>query len=177
MNKPLDELYLVWLYSQFGNPNSRNRRTRFMKLARQLYCTEFVWFIPNDDSRLEDGRQLRIEFLHEAEIPEVDPDWMELGCSFLELMIGLARRLAFQTDGQQDDWFWTLLENIGLHEYNDANDWPPEEVTEVTDRVIWRRYGYDGHGGFFPLEKAERDQTKVELWYQLSAYVIENVQF
>jgi hypothetical protein len=174
MNEPLDELYLVWLYSQFGNPTARNLKGRYLNLARKLYTTEFVWFVPNDDSRLEDGKALRVEFLQDAEIPEVDPDWMDLGCSFLELMVGLSRRLGFQTDSHPSRWFWKLLENIGLNQYDDANPFSDEDVEEVTECVIWRTYRRDGHGGFFPLKKPKQDQRKIELWYQLSAYIIEN---
>lgn len=177
MSAPLDDLYLVWLYSQFGNVTTKSTRRSYWNLSRKLYTTEFVWFIPNDDARVEDGRDLRFEFIEDAEIPftnEVDA-WVHLGCSYLELLIALSRRLAFETDGKAEDWFWHVIENIGLHEYNDAykEDFSGF-VDEVTERITWRTYNADGHGGLFPLRRAETDQKKVELWYQMSAYVLEN---
>ena len=174
MNEPLDELYLVWLHSQFGNPTSRNLNRRYLTLARKLYRTEFVWFVPNDDSRLHDGQQLRREFLVDAGIPNYDQEWMDLGCSFLELMVALARRLSFQIDSNQSKCFFMLLENLGLHEFTDAHPFALEEVEEITDRVIYRTYSYSGHGGFFPLKNAREDQRKVEIWYQMAAFIIEN---
>jgi len=174
MSQPLDELYLVWLYSNIGNPDLKSPRRTFWKLARELFTTEFVWFVPNDDSRADDGRELRLEFMLDCEIPEVDPDWMGMGCSYLEMLIGLSRRLAFETDSNPKDWFWHLMQNLGLHEYNDATKFSPKDIEEVTERLTFRTYDADGQGGLFPLRNPDRDQTKVELWYQLGAYVIEH---
>jgi len=39
--------------------------------------------------------------------------------------------------------------------------------------LIWRDYHADGRGGFFPLTNPDTDQTKVEIWYQMNAYVTE----
>jgi len=170
----LDELYLVWLVSQFSNPTSRNLDRRYLDLSRKLYRTEFVWFVPNDDSRLNDGRDLRREFMLDAGIINYDQEWMDLGCSFLELMVALSRRLSFQIDGKPNRCFLLLLENIGLADFTDAHPFDEDEIEEITDRVIYRTYSYDGSGGFFPLKNAREDQRKVELWYQMSAYIIEN---
>jgi hypothetical protein len=82
--------------------------------------------------------------------------------------------LAFETDGKPEDWFWHLIENMDLHEYNDTKKGVDEAVDEVTHRITWRNYDRDGHGGLFPLRRAEKDQRKLEIWYQLCAYVIEN---
>ena len=46
-----------------------------------------------------------------------------------------------------------------------------QEVDDVLETVIWRNYQANGHGGLFPLKNAKRDQTKVEIWYQLAAYL------
>lgn len=175
MREPLDELYLRWLYSQVGNVKLKNPARTHWSLLRQLYKKEVIWLVPNDDNRLEDGRNLRDEFLDEERLFDVDPDWMELGCSFLEMMIGLARRLNFEEDSvSAPDWFWILADNLDLRGFNDKFGCPIVAVNEVLDDVIWRTYRTDGYGGLFPLKHAEEDQRDVELWYQLSAYLIEN---
>jgi hypothetical protein len=46
-------------------------------------------------------------------------------------------------------------------------------VEDILDTCIWRTYQPDGQGGFFPLAWPEEDQTKVELWYQIAAYIDE----
>lgn len=145
-------------------------------MLRQLYTTEFVWLVPNDDNRAGDGTELRYEFMDDHQIVEVDPDWLNEPCSFLEMMIGLARRMAFQVDGHQRDWFWHLMGNLDLQRCSDAyfNDTLAGVVSETVDRVIWRNYYFNGHGGLFPLDHPDRDQRKVEIWFQMQAYLIEN---
>lgn len=174
MKKPLDELYLTWLYAQIGNVKLKNRSRTYWTLARQLYTKEFVWFIPNDDNRAEDGRDLRCEFLDQEQIEDVDEGWMELGCSVLEMLIGLSRRLSFEDDREPRVWFWCLIDNIGLLEQTDNSRTPAEHVDEILNKVIWRTYKPSGRGGLFPLRRAERDQREVEIWYQLSAYLLES---
>jgi hypothetical protein len=172
VNAPLDELYLEWLYSQVASVRFKNPQRTHWSLLRQLYSNEFVWFVPNDDNRAEDGRDLRHEFLEEKGISEVDPQWMGLGCSMLEMMIGLARRLSFEAEGEPRAWFWRLVRNLGLIDTNDTNT-NTKEVNEIIKRVVDRTYQHNGHGGLFPLRFAVRDQRKVEIWYQLSAYLEE----
>lgn len=174
MDEPVDELYLKWLYDQIGSVKVKNLRRSYWNLARQLYTKEFVWLIPNDDNRVEDGRDLRQEFIEQHDI-DVDPNWMELGCSFLEMAIGLSRRLSFEAEGEPRDWFWKLMGNLHLDGCNDGmRTYPHEAVEAILDRVIWRTYKHTGEGGLFPLRHAQCNQQDVELWYQLSAYLLED---
>ncbi len=176
MDEPLDELYLHWLYKKIGSVRLKNPARTYWSLARKLYTKEFVWLIPNDDNRAEDGRELRYEFMHDEEISYVDDAWMDLGCSMLEMLIALSRRLAFQTEGDPRSWFWHLLDNLGLEHYTDAYFGVMDyegELDEKLDSVIWRTYEPDGGGGLFPLRHPHEDQRDVELWFQLSAYLLE----
>jgi hypothetical protein len=171
---PLDELYLIWLYRQVADPETADPSLSYWKLLRQLYTTEFVWLIHNDENRVEDGKDLRVEFIHEEGLGGVDPEWIDLGCSVLELMVGLSRKLAFQADDSEPHfWFWRMMENIGLRRYTDSHPPRKTHVDDVLHRVIYRKYHSDGSGGFFPLKYPEKDQRNVELWYQMSAYIIE----
>lgn len=176
MDKPLDELYLVWLYSQVASPNLKDNRRTFWGLCRALFTTEFLWFVPNDDARVEDGRELRFEFLMDAEILEVDAAWIDQGVSYLEMLVALSRRGAFQDDRSAADWFWLMIRNAGLYECNDSYDasFINPIVEEVTNQITYRTYHMDGRGGLFPLKRPAEDQTDVELWYQMCAYIIEN---
>lgn len=176
MNKPLDELYLEWLYSQVGSVKRRSSEKSYWFLLRQLHSKEFVWIVPNDDNRVEDGRDLRYEFIDACEIEAVDDAWMELGCSTLEMMIGLSRRLSFEDDRKPSSWFWRLIENLDLEEWTDHNAIPERKdaVNDILDEMVWRTYESDGRGGLFPLEHPSEDQREVEIWYQLSAYLLEN---
>jgi len=172
---PLDEQYLQWLYGQVAVVEEEDQSLTFWRLFRQLYTTEFVWLVPNDDNRLEDGKAIRLEFLEDAGIDyrDVDPDWIDIGCSVLELMLGLARRLAWEADGEPPYWFWKLMENVGLRGCDDASRYSHDAVEDVLYTIIFRQYNRHGLGGFFPLQGPCDDQRNIELWSQLSAYVLE----
>lgn len=169
----LDDRYLTWLYGQVAEVKTRKSSKTYWDLLRQLYCTEFAWFVPNDDNRAEDGRELRFEWasVEDVELPD---HWLRLGCSFLEMLIGLARRLEFQTDESCEHWFWQLINNMGLLGCHDRSNFGEQDVEERTSSVIWRTYDYDGNGGLFPLRSASRDQRQVEIWYQFCEYLLQD---
>lgn len=172
MSANLDELYFEWLYGQISSVKLKNPSRTYWNLFRILFKKEFIWWVPNDDNRVEDGKDLRYEFLEDAK-ESATVDWLDLGCSMLELFIGLSRRLAFETNAEPAEWFWELLENLDLRQYNDRVIVPCDEVEAALDKVIWRTYKRNGSGGLFPLKRARQDQREVELWYQLGEYILE----
>jgi hypothetical protein len=103
-----------------------------------------------------------------------DDDWLDLGCSFLEMLVALSRRLSFEAEGEPRDWFWHLMDTIELRECNDRSQWTDEEVEAICNKVIFRNYDANGAGGLFPLQNPCHDQREVELWYQMSAYLLEH---
>jgi hypothetical protein len=171
---PLDELYFTWLYSKVASVETTNPSRTYWVLMKKLFTKEFVWFVPNDDNRAEDGRGLRQEFLDEEGIVSVDADWHRLGCSMLELLIALSRRLEFEAGWTAKHWFWVLMENTSLDLYTDREKGKEHYVDEILQVIIWRTYMPSGHGGLFPLEHPNQDQRRVELWYQMCAWLIEN---
>ena len=175
MNGTLDDQYLEWLYGLIGAVSNRNPARSYWEMSKQLYSKEFIWFIPNDDNRVEDGIDLRYEFMDEKGLENVDPEWLGLGCSMLEMLIALSRRAAWDSYGEPGEWYWKLLENMEILKYTDAvyNRYVQGEIDHVMDRIIQRTYNESGSGGIFPLRNAEHDQRKVELRYQLAAYLME----
>lgn len=175
MSRPLDDLYFEWLYSQTCVVRNRNPRTSYWNLNRLLFSTEFVWIVDHDRNRMDDGLELRDEFLIETGF-DLEPDWRELGCSVLEMLIALARRAAFQTGRDQVYWFGEFLHNLGLEGFNDSR-WTKgveETSSEVIENFVYRNYESHGAGGVFPLRHPHIDQTKLELWYQMAEYICEN---
>ena len=175
-----DEDYFVWLYSQVGVVRLKNPARTHWALLRQLYQIEFIWLVPNDDNRVDDAYDLRVEFLENYDGAEsIDLEWQHLGCSVLEVLVALSRRLSFFTDIDPHEWFWEMLENIdiGMAHTNDQhyNQEIRRDVNDIIERVIWRNYEPDGKGGLFPLEAPAQDQRRVELWYQMSAYLAPDV--
>ncbi len=176
MSAHLDERYFDWLYSQVCSVETQRPSKSYRNLLDILYTKEFVWLVPNDDNRVEDGKDLRYEFF-ESEgitIKTRDTHWLSLGCSMLEMLVALSRRISFEAGDEPRVWFWHMLTNIELDHLNDRKRISNEDVEGVLDRVIWRTYNYNGGGGLFPLRYPEEDQRKVELWYQISSYIFEH---
>lgn len=174
---PLEEAYFEWLYGQVASVRNRNPERSFWKLFQKLHRTEFTWYVPNDDNRVEDGKELRLIFLNSTRYRLDDPHglFLDLGCSVLEMLIALAKHIAFETDRPVSEWFWRLLRNLEIDAYSDLTYEISieEEVEEVLDRLVNRTYSRDGRGGLFPLSRPRGDQRTIELWYQMSSYLLE----
>jgi hypothetical protein len=175
-NEPISHVYFEWLYSHIASLQARNPSRTVWALAQQLYTKEFIWLVPNDDNRISDGKDLRYKFLEEEglALADVDPYWLDEGCSMLEMLIALSQRLSFEADEVPAKWFWEMMDNLDLSHYSDSvyNEEMADLVDETLDRVIWRTYSPNGDGGLFPLRRARKDQRKVELWYQLNEYLL-----
>lgn len=174
--EPLEETYFKWLAAQVVNVRLRSPRLSYWNILRQLFVTEFIWTVRNDDNRAEDGKELRLRFLEEHSNEETRNGWLTQECSFLEMLIALSGRLAFQTDGVSPaKWFWHLMNNVDLHVTDEAyDDLSYAAFAEaVLANVNNRTYYHNGRGGLFPLNTSQIDQTRVELWDQMNYYLIE----
>lgn len=171
--EPLEDRYFEWLVVQIvANIRLRNPSMTYWEVLKQLHRTEFFWIIRNDDNRVADGKELRSEFLNGESIN----GWDSQGCSFLEMLIALSRRLAFQTEGVSvAEWFWHLLGNVGLHisdsEYQDQRMY--NFIDQVLQNINNRTYDRNGRGGLFPLHDLDIDQRKIEIWTQMNYYLLE----
>lgn len=143
-----------------------------------MHNTEFVWFIPNDGNRTGDGHHLRVDFFrYEKNDTMYKEGLLDIEfVSFLEVVVGLSRRLAWGMGDQGNEpfWAWRLIKNIGLNKMSDPlTEHRRDIINEVLYNVIWRNYDRNGLGGFFPLENTIKDQTKIEIWYQMQEYLLE----
>ena len=175
MSEPVDEAYFTWLYSQVASVRDRVKARTYWNLLRVLHSKEFVWLEANDDNRFEEGLDLRREFLSDGYHQPTEA-WLSMDCSVLEMLIAFSVKIANLTEGEPRFWFWHMIQNLGLEHRTDAYSSTPrtvEDIEEVIDRVIWRTYDANGHGGLFPLIHPHQDQRKVELWYQVNAYLLE----
>lgn len=172
MTGTADDRYLEWLYGLVGSVRNKNPASSRWHLLREMYRKPFLWFVANDDNRIADALEVRLEF---AASHRVEDDWLDLPCSFLEMLIALSRRMEFETTQPALEWFWHLLENIELHDYTDDvhHSRAIHEINQALDCVIFRNYHPNGRGGLFPLSRAHEDQRRIELWYQMSAYLLE----
>lgn len=170
----LDERYLNWLYGQVADVKKRHGR-EFQCLVHQLHQTIFVAFVPHDENRIADAKDLRYEYLSEHEDEQGAREWTRAPCTMFELLIVLSRLLAFEMDDEVAPWFWHLIEVLDLEQFDDEeyDDHAHEVIEAALMRVIWRTYSADGRGGLFPLRDPVKNQKEVELWYQLNAYLLE----
>lgn len=176
-NGTLDERYLTWIHRQLEPTTQRNPARSHWRLIQQLYQTEFTWFIPNDDNRLYDGLDIRQEFVDAKENGNVPGGWLSEPCSFLEMLVGVSRRMAYESELEVDYWFWRLMENMNLRIYVDEyyDDEVRSLVDDIVAGVINRTFRADGSEGIFPLRQPHKDQREVEIWYQMSQYLMENI--
>ena len=168
MTQHLEQDYFLWLTSQIAVP--ANNRNRYDDLFQRMYDTEFVWIVGNDENRLQDGADLRTEFLNGSRPAIKHP------VSLLEVLIALSRRVAFSSlsERRPEVWTWRLIKNLGLNKASDPLvGQKAENVEAILEALVWRNYRPDGKGGFFPLKHPREDQTKLEIWDQMNAYVIE----
>lgn len=178
--------YYNWLGSIVG---TSWRGRKYDAMLSTLSRMEFYFYIPNDDNRAADGVELRMIFADEMrydphEANRVVNDILAGPCSVLEMMVAFARRI--ESDVMYDElrgdrtrlWFWTMCENLGLTDFYDGG-LPYEfdsKIREIVSRMMDRRYSPSGEGGMFPLKHAKRDQTRVELWFQMQDYMEENYE-
>lgn len=172
ITEPFENLYFNWLCAKVIYNMNPTPSLTYWTLLRTLQNTEFVWILAGDDNRAEDGLELRVEFIFEAETPD-DPEWRRFPpCSVLEMLIAFSRRAEFMTGQKAKDWFWEFIDNLGLIECTDGSGVTPDEIGEILDRFIWRTYESNGYGGLFPLDSRNGDdEREVEIWYQFCHYL------
>jgi hypothetical protein len=172
MGEPIESTYFNWLCAKVMKTENSTPSLTYWTLLRKLHGTEFIWLIPGDENRADDGLDLRHEFLSESRLTSGQA-WLRQGCSVLEMLIAFSRKAVFQAERSIEYWFWLFIENLGLSEFNDASDPNVEAIEDIVERFIWRTYKFDGTGGMCPLQNPSSDQTEVEIWYQFSEYLLE----
>ena len=147
----------------------------YRKLLTFLHDVEFTYFIPHDENRAEEGIALRYRYCLHKDCVELE--WCLDGpCSVLEMMIALALRCQenlmddFELGDRTGQWFWNMINNMGLGGMNDMNynEWL---VNDVVSRFLDRDYEPDGRGGLFRVRNWDRDMRTAEIWHQLLAYI------
>lgn len=172
--EPFEEMYFEWLCAKTlsQDPHVRN----YYGLLEVLYRTEYVWIVPLDENRAEDGLELRDYFLTESR-QEKDKTWYESPCSVLEVLLAFANRASFQTDLPVRDWFWKFLTYLGLSDYRRVSDGDIPEILSILNRWMNGEIEYNGRGGILPLTNPKRDQSKIEMWWQFCDYVVDQGMF
>lgn len=174
----IEELYFNWLSKKLGPIRDKNPHHSHHILMEQMHSKEFVWKIPNDSNRAEDGIALRDDFADTTKWGDTRVI-RDLPCSFLEMIIALGERASFMDIRKRspDWWTWKMLNNAGLKKYTDDvyldSDFAEQEVNSRLDSIIFRTYDRNGDQSLFPMNSVPRNFRNLELWYQLSHYITE----
>lgn len=160
--------YFKWLVLQIGDTTVDD----IEPVCTLMHQKEFVWFVANDDNRIQDALDLRLEYLYEENLPVPSDALRLVHVSVLEVLVALSRRMEFFVNGHSNHWAWVLMEHLGLDKYRGRiTPRRRENVDQILEKLVWRQYEADGSGGFFPLAWPNEDQRKIEIWYQLQNWI------
>ena len=164
--------YFEWMYNIVCGDRFPNG-VSYRRLLMHLHDTEFIYSIPRDANRAEDGVNLRYRFAYETGYPEA---YLEGPCSVLEMVIALAIRIeeTIMDDpvvgNRTGQWVWGMLNNLGLGFMDDAR-YDGNYVEDVLLRLLHRHYSPNGSGGLFTIKHCRDDLRDVEIWYQACWYL------
>ena len=171
----LIDRYFDWMYQLVVD----DRYTKsYRRLFSRLYDTEFIYTIPMDGNRAEDGINLRYRFGYEQNYSDsmIASLLDDRPCSVLEMMTALAIRCEEHLMDNPDigdrtkKWFWDMLSSLGLDHMDDAR-YSRHHVDQVLDRFLERDYARNGKGGLFTVNNG-RDMRATEIWYQMNYYLM-----
>lgn len=182
--------YLYYLMSRVGLEADGD--SGYSRLCETLQETEFLPQTDMDENRSEECRDLRTDFSYDSRgvddletvscMDILDGEYGENG-TMMELLVVLAEKMAFEMSDSQFEanprkWFLEMLENCGLNRNLLNSDFEregnEEAIHNAMDTVIFRKTGWDGEGGLFPLTAPAYDQRDVELIIQMNNYLEEN---
>lgn len=187
MSRPnIHDEYFLWLLTKI-NPmtNSLSRRS-YSKLCSYLHNRwEFYWSVDYDENRQADGfdqRQLYLDYIGPGIFTSKQiRELMDNPVSVFEVLVAISERIDFNLDDLVSGprtwkWFVEMIDNLSLADLTDEH-WDevddPKRVDYIIQILLDRSYDEDGTGGLFPLRDPKEDQTRVELWYQMNAYLHE----
>lgn len=166
----IQEYYFDWLISRICG-GRHGPEISYRKMLSKLHDTEFVWLMPRDKNRSEDGKALRRRFAGLEDACELDGP-----CSVLEMMYALAVRCeedlmhdpAYGDRTQQ--WFWRMIVCLGLGGMRDEF-YDEAKIEECVHRLLYRNYSEDGTGGLFIVRNCPHDLRSLEIWDQMCWYI------
>lgn len=170
--------YLEWLCSLV------NAGPEWHLLWYKLHNMAFVWIIDRDENRAEDGKYLRyIYSLERVEKGGISGDEIEEylagPCSVMEFLVGLARRIEddimYDVDAEDRayEWFWEMIQNLGLDKYDDRH-YSEVEIDRIVNRFMSRKYKKNGVGNIFLYGPSWTTfPNNLEIWSQIHFWATE----
>ncbi len=157
----------------------------YSMLWDKLRRTDFVWIVGMDENRANDGVTLRYNFAVESGFLDVDSqklveEYLSGPCSLLEMMVALSIRIErdIMSDVDHEDrtsfWFYNMLENLGVYPSYDNKHYDENQVDEILNRFMSRKYEQNGVGNLFlGGPKSGPFFLEKEIWAQANSYLLE----
>lgn len=170
--------YFDWMYD-LACKDRYPEQISYRKLFVLLHDTEFIYSIPRDKNRAEDGIDLRYRFSRLKGYEQDDIDiyqYLDMPCSVLEMILALAIRCeeTIMDDpsigNRTQQWFWGMITNLGLGSMTDSR-FDRDAANDILERFLDREYEPDGKGGLFTVRNCDSDLRDVEIWYQMCWYL------
>ena len=167
--------YFEWMYNLVCGERF-SEKLSYKKLLMHLHNTDFIYLIPKDGNRAQDGIDLRYRFAYEYTDIEDADSYLKGPCSVLEMMVALAVRCeeTIMDDPTKGDrtrqWFWNMIVSLGFGGMSDDR-YDQFFVDKTLDRFLSRKYEPNGKGGLFTIRNPKRDMRRIEIWYQLCDYL------
>lgn len=165
------DAYFNWLYELVCGKRY-SKELSYRRLLRYLHNVEFIFSIPMDENRAEDGIDLRRRFARTDE----ELEYLSGPCTVLEMMVALAIRCEetimddASVGNRTGQWFWGMVVSLGLGAMIDSR-FDNERVSYIVERFLNREYEPDGDGGLFHIKHVDADLRDIEIWVQMCWYL------
>ena len=156
--------YYLWLDSLVNDGNHD-------LLIRYLYDHPYRWQFTLDENRAAGGLNLRSRYAYENGV-----NIQDVGrgtCSILEMLIALSDHMTEILTMDIWDWFWDLMNNLGLSKFDDGH-FDEGGVSYILNVWLDRAYDEHGNGSLFPLHEYHGDCRNLDIWGQMNAWISEN---
>ena len=156
----------------------QHHRVDYIPLLDLLNSIPFTVVMEMDGNRAEDAAYNRKNWLQSEDLYEYLYEFDDEKVSVLEVLVSIAERLEFQVGNPMDnrrisDQFWEILRNLDIEKYT-ADNYKPLNIKEKVRNWMLRKYKKDGSGSIFPVKNCEKDMRSLQIWDQMSMYIMEN---
>lgn len=165
--------YFRWLAKKVRVDIHSRSDMSYLFMMRALFEKEFYWTLPFDEHRAMDGLSLRSDYFDCMDDTDTDVG----PCTVLEVLVALAiicdrDLLGYGNEDRAYEWFWDMIQNLGLDAYTDT-EFDPDAVNQILDRWLDRDYDQNGCGGLFYTNDPTQDMRTLEIWWQMQLYASE----